>query len=80
MLNPWGRSIPDLSKQKLTLDQKTWLANRVITGVHTAIQIQQKSKILLESGFELSEVVLSLLPTEGPQKLPRNIFLSYKSS
>eukprot|EP00597_Dinobryon_sp_UTEXLB2267_P009170 CAMPEP_0170082540 /NCGR_PEP_ID=MMETSP0019_2-20121128/18096_1 /TAXON_ID=98059 /ORGANISM="Dinobryon sp., Strain UTEXLB2267" /LENGTH=158 /DNA_ID=CAMNT_0010297449 /DNA_START=34 /DNA_END=513 /DNA_ORIENTATION=+ len=65
MANPWGRRIPDLSDKELTIDQKTWLANRVINRQETANELSLKTKIsvftlykwirIIKSGAKLSE-------------------------
>jgi transposase len=49
MINPWGRRVPDLSKSVLTLEQKTWLAERVINGLETAKELNIKYKISLNT-------------------------------
>jgi hypothetical protein len=31
---PWGREFPNLSQEKLTPEQKTWIANQIIEKKH----------------------------------------------
>mmetsp|Transcript_32984 Transcript_32984/g.45233 ORF Transcript_32984/g.45233 Transcript_32984/m.45233 type:complete len:589 (-) Transcript_32984:104-1870(-) len=42
---PWGRRSPDLSKSVLTCEEKTWIANEVISGSQTPAQLQTKYQI-----------------------------------
>jgi len=43
MTNRWEKRIPDLSERVLTLDEKTWLANRVIiNGEETVKELHLK--------------------------------------
>lgn len=52
MLNPWGRRVPDLSGVELNLEQKTWIANRVINGLESARQLSDKYNIRVKTIYK----------------------------
>mmetsp|Transcript_26482 Transcript_26482/g.36462 ORF Transcript_26482/g.36462 Transcript_26482/m.36462 type:complete len:212 (-) Transcript_26482:613-1248(-) len=57
MANPWGRRIPDLSEKKLTLEQKTWLANRVICGKETVKELHIKYKLSVNTIYKWVNII-----------------------
>ena len=45
MSGPWGLRSPNLSEAVLTIDQKTWIANEVISGSKTVAQLEKKYQL-----------------------------------
>jgi len=59
MTNLWVRRIPDLSERVLTIDEKTWLANRVINGDETVKELHLKSKISVSTLYGWISIIRS---------------------
>ena len=69
-----GIRILDLSGKKLTLDQKPWLANQVIYGTYTTIQIHKKRKIALNTIQKCVRIINGKKRKESGQKIQSNLF------
>ena len=59
MVVRWGRRIPDLSRKVLKLEEKTFLANKVISAEKTVKELHLESKLSVNNLYSWVNIIKS---------------------